>query len=89
MSIKDICNLVASLAEGTAPKKVQLLKSLLSALLSTEGWMEVLDQKSKDGHVLHLLFSSEYIISYYSTLTFHITLSKLSFFFFNNVYTHH
>ena len=31
----------------------------------TEGWTEVLAQKSKDGHVLYLLFSSEYIISYY------------------------
>ena len=70
-------------------QKVQLLKSLLSALLLTEGWMEVLDQKSKDGHVINLLFSSEYIISYYSTLPFHITLSKLSCCFFNNVYTHH
>ena len=55
----------------------------------TEGWMEVLAQKSKDGHVLNLLFSSEYIISYYCTLTFHITLFKLSCFFLNNVYTHH
>ena len=47
--------------------------------------MEVLAQKSKDGHVLNLLFSSEYIISYYCTLTFHITLFKLSCFFLNNV----
>ena len=47
--------------------------------------MEVLAQKSKGGHVLNLLFSSEYIISYYCTLTFHITLLKISCFFFNNV----
>ena len=48
----------------------------------TEGWMEVPAQKSKDGHVLSLLFSSEYIILYYCTLTLHITLFKLSCFFF-------
>ena len=51
--------------------------------------MEVLAQKSKDGHVLNLLFSSEYVISYYFTLTFHITFFKLFVVFLNNVYTHH
>ena len=49
--------------------------------------MEILAQKSKDGHVSNLLFSSEYIISYYCAFTFHITLFKLSCFFFNNVYS--
>ena len=53
----------------------------------TEGWMEVLAQKSKDGHVLNLLFSSEYIISYYCTLTNPFLIKLL--FFLNNVYTHH
>ena len=51
--------------------------------------MVVVAKKSKDGHVLNLLFSSEYIISYYCTLTFHITLFKLFVCFLNNVYTHH
>ena len=31
----------------------------------TEGWMEVLAQKSEDGYILNLLFSSGHIISYY------------------------
>ena len=45
------------------PLVVYQKEQLLNLCYPTEGWMEVLDQKSKDGHVLNLLFSSEYIIS--------------------------
>ena len=48
------------------PLVVYQKEQLLDLCYPTEGWMEVLAQKSKDGHVLNLLFSSEYIISYYS-----------------------
>ena len=48
------------------PLVVYQKEQLLDLCYPTDGWMEVLAQKSKDGHVLNLLFSSEYIISYYS-----------------------
>ena len=46
----------------------------------TEGWTKVLAQKGKDGSVANTLF--------HITLTFHITLFKLSCFFLNNVYSY-
>ena len=53
------CTNLSGVPEGTIAQ--------ISAIRLKAGW-RVLAQKSKDGHLLNLLFSSEYIISYLATV---------------------